>query len=146
MGQGRGTIVARDRREKIARGGDQCMDDASTRAHLRRELEAHVAGLGYSRAALGYAGTPLPEIVRVSPTRGRVVYAETVLRSDLRRKRCHERLLFFSRRRTRHRSSILFFIGVMAHDRQKLETLLAQLDIRSDTRGGHVHVVPIAAP
>jgi hypothetical protein len=30
-------------------------------------------------------------------------------------------------------------------DQDKLEELLIQLDIRSGIRGGHVHVVPIAA-
>ena len=90
-------------------------------------------------------GLPVPEIVRVSPVRGRIAYGETVLRGDLRRRSCHERLLFFSQRRTRHRSSILFFIGVAEEDEPELEALLEQLDIRSGTRGGHVHVVPIAA-
>jgi hypothetical protein len=55
-------------------------------------------------------------------------------------------LLFFSQRRTRQRSSILFFIGVAASDQRDLEALLAKLEIQSATRGGHVHVVPIAAP
>jgi len=100
--------------------------------------------LGYSAVRVT-AGTPVPEIARMSPIRGRIAYGETVLRSDLRRKRCHERLRFFSQRRTRHRSSILFFIGVAAEDQQELEALLQELDIRSGTRGGHVHVVPIAA-
>jgi hypothetical protein len=89
---------------------------------------------------------PVPEIVRVSPVRGRIAYGETVLRGDLRRRSCHERLLFFSQRRTRHRSSILFFIGVAEADEPELEALLQRLDIRSNTRGGHVHVVPIAMP
>jgi hypothetical protein len=86
---------------------------------------------------------PVPEIVRVSPVRGRIAYGETVLRSDLGRRRCHERLLSFSQRRTRRRSSILFFIGVAEGDEPALEELLQELDIRSGTRGGHVHVVPI---
>jgi hypothetical protein len=121
------------------------MADSSARVHLRRELEAYVSQLGYSSVRVTGAGAPVPEIVRVSPVRGRIAYGETVLRSDLRSKRCHERLLFFSQRRTRHRSSILFFIGVAESDQQELEALLAQLDIRSGIRGGHVHVVPIAA-
>jgi hypothetical protein len=91
-------------------------------------------------------GALIPEIARISPVRGRIVYGETVLRSDLRRKRCHERLLFFSQRHTRRRSSILFFIGVATRDQQELEVLLARLDIRTRLRGGHVHIVPIAAP
>jgi predicted nucleic acid-binding Zn ribbon protein len=82
-------------------------------------------------------------MVRISPGRHRIIYGETVLRRDLGSKRCHERLLFFSQRRTRHRSSILFFIGVATTDQQQLEALLARLDIRSGIRGGHVHVVPI---
>ena len=99
--------------------------------------------LGYSRARSGGAAVPVPEIVRVSPVRGRIAYGETVLRSDLGRSSCHERLLSFSQRRTRHRSSILFFIGVAERDEPALEALLQELDIRSATRGGHVHVVPI---
>ena len=112
--------------------------------HLRRQLEAHLTELGYSCVRMKRAGSPVPEIVRVSPVRGRIAYGETVLRGDLRLRSCHERLLFFSQRRTRHRSSILFFIGVAEADEPDLEALLQQLDIRSGTRGGHVHVVPIA--
>jgi hypothetical protein len=122
------------------------MADSITRQYLRRQLEAHVSRLGYSSVRLTGAGSPVPEIVRVSPVRGRIAYGETVLRSDLRSKRCHERLLYFSQRRTRQRSSILFFIGVAAADQQKLEALLEELDIRSGIRGGHVHVVPIETP
>ena len=116
------------------------------RLHLRRELEAHLTELGYSSVRVMGDEPPVPEIVRISPVRGRIAYGETVLHADLDRKACHERLLFFSRRRTRHRSSILFFIGVGEADQHKLETLLARLEIRSGARGGHVHVVPIAAP
>ena len=83
--------------------------------------------------------------MRMNPVRGRIAYGETVLHSDLRRRSCHERLRYFSQRRTRRRSTILFFIGVAEADRRELEALLARLDIRSATRGGHVHVVPIAA-
>ncbi len=89
---------------------------------------------------------PVPEMVRVSPIRGRIAYGETVLESDLRSRRCHERLVVFSQRRTRHRSSILFFIGVAEEHREELEALLQQLSIRSASRGGHIHVVPIAVP
>jgi hypothetical protein len=120
------------------------MADSALRLHLRRQLELYLAELGYSGARIRRAGAPAPELVRVSPIRGRVVYGETVLRADLRRRSCHERLLFFSQRRTRHRSSILFFIGVAEEDAADLAALLEQLDIRSGTRGGHVHVVPIA--
>ena len=120
------------------------MSDSPARIHLRRQLEAHLTELGYSCVRMKRAALPVPEIVRVSPVRGRIAYGETVLRSDLRRRSCHERLLFFSQRRTRHRSSILFFIGVAEADEPELEALLEQLDIRSGTRGGHVHVVPIA--
>jgi hypothetical protein len=55
-------------------------------------------------------------------------------------------LLSFSQRRTRHRSSILFFIGVVETHQAELETLLEELEIRSAVGGGHVHVIPIAAP
>ena len=121
------------------------MADSPARLHLRRELEAYLTRLGYSSVRLT-DGAPVPEIARISPMRGRIAYGETVLRSDLHRKRCHERLRFFSQRRTRHRSSILFFIGVAEGSEQELEALLARLDIRGTARGGHVHVVPIPAP
>ena len=122
------------------------MTTAPARLHLRRELEAYLTQLGYSTVRAGRVGAPMPEIVRVSPVRGRIAYGETVLGSDLRSERCHQRLLSFSQRRTRHRSTILFFIGVAEADRPELETLLQQLEIRSAVRGGHVHVVPFAAP
>lgn len=122
------------------------MSDSPARAYLRRELGAHLTQLGYSCVRMNRAASPVPEMVRVSPVRGRIAYGETVLHADLRRRRCHERLLSFSQRRTRRRSSILFFIGVAVADQPGLETLLQQLDIRNSTRGGHVHVVPIAAP
>ena len=121
------------------------MADSAQRIHLRRELEVHISQLGYSCVHTAGSEIPVPEIVRISPIRGRIAYGETVLRTDLERKRCHERLRFFSQRRTRHRSSILFFVGVSTRDQHELEDLLKQLDIRSGLRGGHVHVVPIAA-
>ncbi len=120
------------------------MSESLARIHLRRQLEAHLTELGYSCVRMKRASLPVPEIVRVSPIRGRIAYGETVLHGDLRRPSCHERLRFFSQRRTRHRSSILFFIGVAAADEPELAALLQQLDIRTGTRGGHVHVVPIA--
>jgi hypothetical protein len=122
------------------------MAESAVRIHLRNELAAHVAKLGYSSVRPTGSETIEPELVRMSPIRGRIVYGETVLRSDLRSKRCHDRLRFFSQRRTRHRSSILFFIGVTTDDQRDVEALLAELDIRSGIRGGHVHVVPIAVP
>jgi len=122
------------------------MAESRARAWLRRQLEAHLTSLGYSCARTKRAGSPVSEIVRVSPVRGRIVYGETVLHEDLQRPGCHERLLFFSQRRTRHRSSILFFIGVAEADEPELAALLQRLDIRSNLRGGHVHVVPIAMP
>ncbi|HUI25269.1 MAG TPA: hypothetical protein VL403_04225 [Candidatus Kryptonia bacterium] len=122
------------------------MTDSPARVRLRRELEAHMTGLGYDCARAKRADVLAPEIVRASLVRGRIAYGETVLRNDLRRRQCHERLLVFSRRRTRRHSSILFFIGVAESDQPALEALLQQLDIRSRIRGGHVHVVPIAAP
>lgn len=117
-----------------------------TRARLRRHLEAHLTELGYSSVRAKRNGSPVPEIVRVSPVRGRIAYGETVLHDDLERPSCHERLLSFSQRRTRHRSSILFFIGVSEADEAELEALLQRLDIRSSSRGGHVHLVPLALP
>jgi hypothetical protein len=122
------------------------VSESTTRVQLRRELEAHLTRLGYSCVRMTRNGSTAPEIVRVSPVRGRIAYGETVLHDDLRRPSCHERLLFFSQRRTRHRSSILFFIGVAAADEPALHALLKQLEIRDGVRGGHVHVVPVAAP
>ena len=122
------------------------MSAASERAHLRRQLEAHLTKLGYSSVRPRRAGRVEPEIVRVSPVRGRIVYGEIVLPADLRSKTCHERLVTFSQRQTRQRSSILFFIGVPTEDQPELESLLEQLSIRDGLRGGHVHVIPIAAP
>ena len=119
------------------------MSEAAARLHLRRQLGAHLTALGYSSARTKRSGELIPEIVRLS-IRGRIAYGETVLHSDLRRRRCHDRLLSFSQRRTRHRSSILLFIGIAEADQANLEALLHDLDIRSKTRGGHVHVVPIA--
>lgn len=83
-----------------------------------------------------------PELVRVSPTRGHIAFGETVMRADLDETSCHERLVQFSQRRTRHRSTILFFIGVTVADKAAVIELLERLDIRSGTRGGHVHVIP----
>src|SRR5215468_6099848 len=100
------------------------MAGSPARAWLRRQLEAHLTSLGYSCARTKRAGSPVSEIVRVSPVRGRIVYGETVLHEDLQRPGCHERLLFFSQRRTRHRSSILFFIGVAEADEPELAALL----------------------
>jgi hypothetical protein len=135
--------VARVRR---AAAPEEAISPTRMRRHLRRELEAHLIQLGYSKIRAPRGSDLGPEIVRVSPVRGRLVYGETVLRTDLRQPRCHERLLRFSRRRTRHRSTILFFIGVAEADLRGIETLLEQLEIRSATRGGHVHVVAIAGP
>lgn len=120
--------------------------EAPVRARLRRELEAHLSSLGYSSARKPAPGLTVAEIVRVNPVRGRIVYAATVLSSDLDSEHCHERLRMFSRRRTRHRSSIPFFIGVAETDKPALEDLLQRLDIRSATRGGHVQVVAIPLP
>ena len=120
-------------------------DSDARRSHLQRELTRHVSELGYS-LSLDAPGPEEPEILRMSPVRRRIAYGETVLKSDLKKKRCHDRLRTFSQRRTRRRGSILFFIGVAADDQQELETLLADLEIRSGIRGGHVHIVPIAKP
>lgn len=121
------------------------MAETSLRLHMRRELTRHVSELGYS-LSLEAPGPEEPEILRMSPVRRRIAYGETVLKADLKKKRCHDRLRSFSQRRTRRRGSILFFIGVTVDDQQELETLLADLEIRSGIRGGHVHVVPIAKP
>ena len=121
------------------------MADTAVRLHLRRQLTLHVSELGYT-LALEAPGPEEPEVLRMSPVRRRIAYGETVLRSDLKKKRCHDRLRLFSQRRTRRRGSILFFIGIAAEDQLELETLLAELEIRSGIRGGHVHVVPIAKP
>jgi hypothetical protein len=119
--------------------------DSTSRSYLRRHVEAHLKSLGYSRLRNRRSRLPAPEFVGFSPVRGSLVYAETVLHGDLRSPQCHQRLLTFSQRRTRRRSSILFFIGVAEADERALAALLEQLDIRTGTRGGHVHVVPIAA-
>ena len=126
-------------------GNGNRMAQSSPRAYLRRQLEAHLTQLGYSSVREKHNGELVPEIARVNPVRGRFVYGETVLRADLQLRRCHERLLSFSQRRTRHRSSILFFIGVADVDEAQLHALLETLGICGGVRGGHVHVVPIAA-
>ena len=117
-----------------------------SRQFLRRQVEAHLKALGYSRLRNRRSKLPAPEFVGFSPVRGSLVYCETVMHDDLSSATCHERLVTFSQRRTRRRSSILFFIGVADADQEELTALLEQLDIRTGTRGGHVHVVPIAAP
>ena len=122
------------------------MSDSPARTHLRRELEAHLTRLGYSGVRMKRAATVRPEVTRVSPVRGSIVYGEVVLHADLRRRSCHERLLFFSQRRTRRRSSIPLFIAVAEDDRAELEALLEQLGIRNGVRGGHVQVVAIPMP
>lgn len=113
------------------------------RRNVLRQLDAYLCGLGYSTRRPKRVGAVAPEIVRVSPTRGRIVYGEVVMRDDLRSKSCHERLVAFSQRRTRRRATILLFIGVSADDQPAVEELLRRLDIRSSTRGGHVHLVPV---
>jgi len=120
--------------------------EGALRKHLLSELNAHMASLGYKtpRAVSGTIATP--EIVRRNAVRGRLAYGETILSSDLDRSGCHVRLMDFSRRRTRRRSSILFFIGVKDTQRDELESLLGELGIVSAAKGGHVHVVPIPTP
>jgi len=120
------------------------MTDTAARALLRRQLEAHLCSLGYSCVHARRLAPPVPEIARVSPVRGRVAYGETVLRRDLQRRRCHERLLNLSQRRTRRRSTILLFIAVAERDRRDLEALLERLNIQNGIRGGHVHLVTVA--
>jgi hypothetical protein len=117
------------------------------RSHLRRELEAHLSDLGYTFIRqINRVGAPAAEVARLSPVRGRLVYGETVLRSDLRRRRCHDRLRFFAQRRTRRRSQILFFVAVEEDCRADLEALLIDLGIRGAARGGNVHVLAISVP
>jgi len=102
---------------------------------------------GYTMARhVNRVGAPLAEIARISPVRGRLVYGETVLRPDLRRKRCDDRLRFFAQRGTRRRSQILFFIAVEEVCRNELEALLVDLGIRNALRGGNVHVLAVAPP
>ena len=121
------------------------MTAAAIRLQLRRGLEEHLDGLGYTfDRRIARVGGPEAEIARVSPVRGRLVYGETILAADLRSPRCHERLRFFSQRRTRRRSQILFFIAVEEEHRTALEELLVELGIRSTVRGAHVHIIPIA--
>ena len=121
--------------------------EAVARLHLRRELETHLDGLGYTFVRhIHRVGAPAAEIARLSPVRGRLVYGETVLRADLRRRRCHDRLRFFAQRRTRRRSQILFFVAVDEECRSELETLLVELGIRGAVRGGNVHILAVSVP
>jgi hypothetical protein len=121
--------------------------EATARLHLRRELEAHLYDLGYTfTRSINRVGAPTAEIARMSPVRGRLVYGETVLRADLKRRRCHDRLRFFAQRRTRRRSQILFFVAVEEACRPELEALLIELGIRGAVRGGNVHVLPVSVP
>jgi len=121
--------------------------ETAVRSHLRRELEAHLSGLGYTFVRhINRVGAPAAEIARLSPVRGRLVYGETVLRSDLRKRRCHDRLRFFAQRRTRRRSQILFFVAVEEDCRGELEELLVELGIRGAVRGGNVHVLAVSVP
>jgi hypothetical protein len=117
------------------------------RSYLRRELENHLDGLGYTFSRhINRVGVPAAEVARLSPVRGRLVYGETVLRSDLRRRQCHDRLRFFAQRRTRRRSQILFFVAVEEECRNDLEALLIELGIRCAVRGGNVHVLGVSVP
>ncbi len=120
--------------------------DSALRDHVRRALNDHMSSLGFTRPRLAESAGPAPEIVRRNPGRGRIAFGETVLRSDLQRATCHERLKTFSQRRTRSRSTILFFIGIIEDEREEVEGLLEKLGIRSSTGGGHVLIVPIAPP
>jgi hypothetical protein len=121
--------------------------DAAIRSHLRRELETHLDGLGYTFPRhINRVGAPAAEIARLSPVRWRLVYGETVLRGDLRRRQCHDRLRFFAQRRTRKRSQILFFVAVEEECKNELETLLMELGIRCALRGGNVHILGVSVP
>lgn len=121
--------------------------ESALRTHVRRGLSAHLASLGYTKPRPSDGGDNTPELVQRNPVRGRIAYGETVLSSDLKRTSCHDRLLSFSQRRTRRRSTILFFIGVVESQQDEIEALLEGLGIRTfAVGGGHVHVVPIAPP
>ena len=121
--------------------------ETATRQVLRRELEAHLDGLGYTFVRhIHRVGVPEAEVARLSPVRGRLVYGETVVRADLRRRRCHDRLRFFAQRRTRRRSQILFFVAVEEQCRNDLEALFIELGIRGAVRGGNVHVLAVSIP
>jgi hypothetical protein len=121
-------------------------DTPTARLHLRRELGAHLESLGYTFVRrMHRTGEPLAEIARVNPVRGRLVYGETVLRADLRRRRCHERLQYFAHRRTRRRGQIPLFIAVEESCVNDLEALLVDLGIRGAVRGGNVYVLPVSA-
>lgn len=121
--------------------------EVDARSHLRRELETHLDGLGYTfDRRMHRAGEPVAEIARVSPVRGRLVYGETVVRGDLRRRQCHERLQYFSHRRTRRRTAILLFIAVAEDCREDLEAVLVEIGVRGAVRGGNVHIVSVASP
>lgn len=122
------------------------MDDSALRAHVRRRLSAHLAALGFTDARGDRASADRPELVRMNPVRGRIAYGETVLSGDLGLPLCHRRLVSFSRRRTRGRRSILFFIGVVESERRDVEGLLRKLGIHNGLGGGHVQVVPVAVP
>ncbi len=119
--------------------------EAVLRKHLRNHLGAHMASLGYKTTRSATDTVTTPEIVRRNPVRGRIAYGETLLSSDFVSRECHERLQLFSKRRTRRRSSILFFIAVGEKHRDEVESLLGKLGIVSASKGGHVHVVLIPA-
>jgi hypothetical protein len=122
------------------------MADSPARLHLRRHLEAYLTSLGYTATRMRHLrSTRTAEVERVSLLRGRIAYGETVLPADLRSPKCHERLLFFSSRRTRHRSSIPLFIAVAEEHAEKLAELLDRLEIRNAVRGGHVRIVAVPA-
>jgi hypothetical protein len=119
------------------------MTKLNGRLHLRRRLAAHLAELGYTNVRPKRSRLMEPELVRVSPTRGHIAFGEIVAKADLNDATCHQRLVHFSQRRTRHRSTILFFIGVTEADEAAVVALLERLDIRGGSRGGHVQVVPL---
>ena len=50
------------------------MADSPARLHLRRELGAHLTELGYPCVRPRRNGLPAPELVRLSPVRGRIAY------------------------------------------------------------------------
>ncbi|MGD9763517.1 MAG: hypothetical protein AB7V27_07380 [Candidatus Binatia bacterium] len=122
------------------------MSQTQVRFQLRRGLKAHLDALGYTAdRVMTRVGAPPAEIARISPVRGRLVYGQTILATDLTNPRCHERLTYFAHRRTKRRSQIMLFIAVEETHQAALEQLLVDLGIRSAVRGGHVQVIAFAS-
>ncbi len=120
--------------------------EAALREHLRSQLDAHMVGLGYKAPRAVADASKAPEIVRRNAARGKIAYGETVLVADLQDEACRDRLVAFSKRRTRRRSSILFFVGVVEAEAEQVEKVLVEIGIHGASGGGHVQIVPLPAP